>query len=242
MKSLIRILGFAVSLSLMPTAASPAIEVIDWNLTSSVGQSPGGSAGDGSNTPQNPYLETELAAFGISSASTIRNYAWSDSEAQFLATANLAAAGSGGGTAMVSANSTAGIFVYASTDLLLETDVSFSYDLAPGDLEARLIVSVYKLNPGPPHVPLVRSEHIALPIVGHPPTGTFDVQHAMLLPSNESYYFSYVMMLWSYSGSPEVLSLGSGHANFSLVVVPDPATGALLAPAMLLAFRRRRHP
>ncbi len=239
-------LKLVVNCAIFLSVANPAtaIEVLDWNLGTAVEQSPGGTAGDGSNTPVNPYIETELAVLGISSASTARYYAWSDTGAEFLATANLAAAGSGGGTAMASAASGAAIFITSSGDLHLTIDASFSYALGPGDRTADLQVLVFKQNPipPPPSTPLFYGLQRAQPIFGDPPNGMFVVQHELFLPAGETYVLGYLMELRSFGGSPEVLSLGSGHVNFSLVVVPDPATCALLAPAMLLALRRRRRP
>lgn len=237
----IQVLGVGTILTFSPTSVSPAIEVLDWNLGTAVELPSGGTAADGSNTPINPYIETEMAVLGISSASTSRSYAWSNSEAQILATASLAAAGSGGSPAMLAAGSAGTIFITSSSDLQLTIDASFSHALGPGDREAVLEVFVGKLNPmpPPPGTTLFQSVQFALPIIGHPPSGTFVLQHEMLLPAGDTYVFGYLMELRSFGGSATVLSYGNGHANFSLVV-PEPASAALIVAAMPMALRRRR--
>lgn len=131
------------------------------------------------------------------------------------------------------------MFVSSTSDLLLNIDAFYSYALGPGDRVAELRLNVFRVGP---NQLLYYSYHEAQPILGHPPTGSFTVQHEMILPAGITYNISYQMQLWSFGGSPDVLSYGNGHANFYLQAVPDPATGALLAPAALFVFRRRRHP
>lgn len=223
---------FMFSCVVLTSVEARSINVEDWALTTSVGSSPGGSDGDFSGTPQNPYQATQSAVLGISTSVTVLEYRWTSVEGHFLATAAHAAAGHPN----ILTSASGGVIWFSSaSDQLITIDGSYTYDLGPGDRTAELEVHVAKTDPT---VILYSFDEIALPIIGEPANGTFAFNEAMLLPAGETYRVSYIMQLRSFGGSPDVLSFGDGHVNFHLAVVPECSTLALLLAGLSLACRR----
>lgn len=218
--------------------ASPAnaIDVQDWNLSTRVENSANGQDDfEGSVVPlPSPFQEVHEVAITGAFASTAFDFFWGATGAQVNSTVEHAAAGN---PILLRARSTGSIYITSQNDLLLTIDANYNYALGPGDRESLMIIAV---SQGFDSV-FFTSLH-AFPIAGDPPVGSFNVNESFYLPAGFTYHLHYNFRLDSSGGSPEVFSFADGHANFSLVVVPDASTGALLAPAAFIVLRRRRHP
>ena len=74
-----------------------------------------------------------------------------------------------------------------------------------------------------------------------PSVGTLNISEnaQVSLLANRPYVFTYGMEVGSLSGSSTVLSHGNGAIQIQIAPIPEPATLALLLPALLLVRRRR---
>ncbi len=123
-----------------------------------------------------------------------------------------------------------------SVESILTLDAVYDYALGNGDRQLDYTVAAGGGGDG------IGVSHQIIPIVGHPPVGQFIFHDELLLQPSVEYTLQYFIRHLSVSGSADSLSTGSGAILVSISPIPEPATGALLAPAMLLALRRRRRP
>ncbi len=143
----------------------------------------------------------------------------------------------GGSTNTPRSRSSGFIWISSQLDLLLTIDSAYSYDLGPGDREARHRVTITHADD--PADFLFDFSEIASPITGEPSSGTFATNDTVMLPAGPTYLIHYTMQLLSFGGSPEILSFGEGHVNFHLQVVPAPSTAMLVLLGAPIALRRR---
>ncbi len=183
----------------------------------------------------NPFSDSHTLALGNSFANSFYQFGWDDSGlAEFLITANHAAAGTVG--PLIQSLSSGNIWLTPSVESILTLDAVYDYALGNGDRQLNYAVGAGGGTGG------IGVSHQIIPVIGHPSSGQLTFHDELLLQPGVEYTLAYYMIHRSVSGSPDSLSSGSGSVQFSIIPIPEPATGALLAPAMLLAFRRRRHP
>ncbi len=187
-------------------------------------------------TVMNPFQTVFEAQLGISAATGAFDYVWQPGAGtgSFRLDAGLQAQGN---SQRFSASAGGAVWVQTGADLLLGIDASFSYFMPPGDREVELEFGVLALNPSSV---IYANEQRALGIIGDPPAHTFTIDDTLLLNGGRTYFLRYAMRLVNHGGSPDLLSTGNGHINWTLQPVPEPASAWFAAVGLALALRKRR--
>jgi hypothetical protein len=216
-------------------ARADNFDVTQWVV--SAGASVSGGPSDFT-TVTNPFQDSHSISLTAppATASAAYSFAWNDAFGTFHAdTAQTA-----GGNPNLLVHSGGDIRIQPNTDLEIQINAVYDYQLAAGDRVAQLLVGIVNMTAGG----VVWSElELAQPITGDPASGMFEVHHTLSLPASPvaTYSLKYDFMLRSFSGSPSAISTGSGSATFT--ITPEPASGiGLLAFALLASrHRHRRH-
>ncbi len=183
---------------------------------------------------ENPWSASHSTSLGISFAAASYDFAWSAAGGSFHIAGSNAAAGN---PVLLFSSASGGIVIEPTSPYLLNLEGLYNYQLASGDREARLNIRVRDVTLGLSLYSLTSS---AVPITGDPASGTFHQMEELTLTPGHQFSLSYFMRLDSYSGSPNVVSTGSGFVQFTLAAIPEPASVALLALGLPWLLRRRR--
>ncbi len=222
-----------VVLGVVLAAAGPAraasFTVTEWSLGTGVVGAPG-SDWDVSTVVQNNFQENHYASAFNSTAASTFDFAWNDNFGRFLIEGTHQAEDVG-----AVAKSSGLIYFYANEPLAYDIDISYTYDLPGGALEAGFTIALVEDETHEVH--LSGSYHEDTWTAG-PVTGTLGIQDSGVLPANRLYWLQYSLELISY-GNSGALGTGSGHVDLTLTAVPEPASLAPLALLLLVARRRR---
>ena len=122
-------------------------------------------------------------------------------------------------------------------DSILTFSGAYDYQLGGGVRYAFVDVSAHDLTSG---VTLLNEYQFAGPF--DPSVGTLNVSEnaQVSLLAGRPYVFTYGMEVGSLNGSSTVLSHGNGTIQIRIAPIPEPATLAMLLPALLRVRRRSR--
>ncbi len=129
------------------------------------------------------------------------------------------------------------MWVQAGIDLSLQVDASFTYYMPPGDREVHLEFVVGIVDPSSI---LYANEQRALRIIGDPPAGTFAITDEIQLEAGKTYLVTHRMNLVNWGGSPDLLSTGEGHINWTIRPLPEPSGACFVACGLALVLGKRR--
>ena len=219
----------AVLVAAVPVQAA-AFTVTDWHLGTGVEGGPGYDW-DISTTVQNNFQESHYASAGNSTAASTLDFAWNDNFGRFLIEGTHQAEDVG-----AVAKSSGLIYFYANEPLAYDIDISYTYDLPGGALEAGFTIALVEDETHEVH--LSGSYHEDTWTAG-PVTGTLGIQDSGILPADRLYWLQYSLELISY-GNSGLLATGSGHVDLTLTAIPEPTSLSLLGCLAPLVLRRRR--
>jgi len=215
------------------TALPADFTVTSWRLLAGLSdnQSPGATSLNTSVV--NPFFGSLNAAHSNSIAQAAYQYNWDLLTGYFNNTAHVEA--QGGPFFLAGVDNL--VRVTTTTDVLLSIDAEWDFHLGGGDRSSYFFVQVGKS--GSPL--LMNYNYGSSPIFGGPASATWTVHDSVVLPAGSEYFFRCIFRFDSFTGSPTVLSTGTGFANFTLTTVPEPAAlGPLAFAALLLRKRRSR--
>ena len=227
------IIGLAFFVTASDANADFAVSA--WTLTSSVrdlNAGPGHSDIAVNTTVQSPYNGNLNAAYENSVAQAGYQFSWSSVTGQFNNTAHIEA--QGGPDFLAGVDNL--VRITPSTDVLLTVDAQWDFDLGGGDRSSFFFVQV-----GQTGSPLLMNwNYGSSPIFGGPSSAVWTIHDSVILPAGGNYFFRCIFSFDSFSGSPTVLSTGTGFANFTLTSVPEPAAIGPLSIAAVALLRRPR--
>lgn len=225
------ILLLALLMHFAATTALADFTVTSWRLAAGISDN---------NPPATTHLNTSVVNSFFSSLNAARDnsiaqaayqYNWNPATGQFNNTAHVEAQGGPSFLAVVDNL----VRITTTTDVLLSVDAEWDFHLGGGDRSSFLFVQV-----GQPGSPLLMNwNYGSSPIFGGPSAAVWTIHDSVLLPAGGSYFFRCIFRFDSFTGSPTVLSTGTGFANFSLTTVPCPAALGPLAFAGILIRKRR---
>ncbi|MFQ5502454.1 MAG: PEP-CTERM sorting domain-containing protein [Phycisphaerae bacterium] len=190
----------------------------------------------GSFTVENPFLASQFASVGVSTAATNYDIAWSESSGAFLIDGAHQTEDVSSSTLF--SRSSGGIIMSASQDLTINLDASYTYSAPSVGFFVRLSISIINLDQSE----IVFDDNVdGGPHVLGPPNGTLVIQGDALLPAGSTYTISYQMRLQSFAGGSNAIATGDGHVNMLIETVPEPSTLSLLVIGLLVTRRRRGH-
>lgn len=231
-------LKFALLVTLFCCGSSSAVvadglSVSYWALSTGVGPV-GDGVGGFIDVVANPFSETQYFEYGPFPgpfAYTAYDFAWSDTEGDFLIQGSHHAEDSSSGFFRSISN---GDIIFTSTQPLLFTvDAEYSYRLPSSSFSAAFVVAVVEVG--------THEEFMAHSFLEtFPGAGTFEVHDQVLLPAGREYLFLYRMNIDAFDNTGAI-GAGDGFVHFTLESVPEPTTLglALLGSALLLRRRSR---
>lgn len=228
------IIGFAIGIA--DKGANADFAVTAWTLTSGVrdlNAGPGHSDLAVNTTVQSPFTGNLDAAYANSISQAGYQYNWDLTTGQFNNAAHIEA--QGGPDFLASIDNL--VRITPTTDVLLTVDAQWTFQLGGGDRSSFLTILAGQL--GSPL--LMNWNYQSSPIFGGPTSATWTVHDSVLLPAGGNYRFRCIFRFDSFSGSPAVLSTGTGFANFTLTTVPEPAAILPFAITALQIRRRSAH-
>ena len=216
----------------LSTAALADFTVNSWRLVAGIIDEQSGGPTEQNTSVANPFSGSLNASHSNSLAQAAYQFNWDLATGQFNNTAHVEA--QGGPSFLAGVDNL--VRITPTTDVLLSVDAEWDFHLGGGDRSSFLFVQV-----GQNGSPLLMNwNYGSSPIFGGPSSAVWTIHDSVILPAGGSYFFRSIFRFDSFSGSPTVLSTGTGFANFSLTTVPSPATLAPMALATLLIRKRRR--
>lgn len=200
-------------------ANAGAISIDRWGLETLVFDSVERLA-DGSYDVEMPFQTQHHVVNGVSEAVSFFDFSMSPDTASFLIQASHTAFDGNGGTRSFSGGN---IHVTPSVDLLLTATGTYAYDMPGWDMDVHyaLVVSDSAFQER-----FVQS--FGDSTFKGPTSGIFSLSGTDILPAGETSIIRYIMYIDGF-GSSGLLASGSGEIHFTLAVVPEPSTIALLA-------------
>lgn len=219
-------------------ALASTLSIDSWRLTCSVAAGGPNIVGHSFDSLSNPFVSQDGVSLLNSAAQAAYNFLWTELNASFVSDIHATAQGPVSTLPFRSANSSS-IVITPLVDLLVDVSGSLTYALAPGDRQADFQLTIEPTNfDDPPVLNLGRS---ASPIFGDPASGTFNLGGSVILHPGQSYQLVYTATLTSYIGSPTQMSNYTGHIEFAVTALPEPAGLSALTFAAFLLVRRRRY-
>jgi len=221
-----------------PRADAAELTIQDWLIAAQVHTSPFGSTDTAdSGQPESPFQQTLVATVPPSSASATHDIEYAQSFGRFLIESSQSALGGPFGTsARTQASGT--IWFTADAPIAFAMEAAFTYNLPPVSMLAHLSFRVQDVGlPGNPVI--LGALDIEHTFVGEPASGTLAFDESAVLPAGHSYMVTYLMRISTEGGPFNAFGTANGHVNFTLDLLPEPATAILLLCALPLLRHRR---
>jgi len=223
---------------LSPQADAAELTIDSWFLMARAITSPNGYDDDVSYAPVSPFQDTHYAAADSSWAQADYDSEYAQSFGRFLIGVSHSALGGPFGTSTVT--DTVGIISFTTdAPLAIVMDASFTYDLPPVNMSTGVGFQVVNIDTTPSTILFTFSES-QWSNVGEPASGALTVAESVVLPAGHSYRILYTAGISTSGGPITAFATGSGHVNFTMDLLPEPATATLLLCARPLLWHRRR--
>ncbi len=222
--------------SVPASAASFTLE--QWDLGVSVDLFPGTERDvDGTSQLQTPLQTTHFATVPPSWASATYDIEYSQTSGRFLIESSQNALGGPFGTSVHTQASGSFIFT-VDAPIAITLDAAFDYDLPP--VSMGVFLSFRLLDVDDPETVLFGAGAADNAFTGEGASGTLAFADAAVLPGGHTYGIMYIMRISTGGGPITAFGTGDGYIDFTLQVVPEPATALLLICALPLMRHWRR--
>jgi len=229
------------SLAMAPAnqAHAAGLTIQDWSLGAQVNTwPPGATETTASFEPETPFQTTHLATLDSSWTQADYAIAYSGTLGSFLIESTQNALGGPFGTSATTQASGA-VFFTTDAPLSISVDAEYTYDLPPVSMFAQLAFVVRLADD--PTVVVFGSSQSDNSFTGEGAAGTFTLSETTVLPAGQAYLLRYDMEISTSGGSIITFGTGAGHVDFTMEVLPEPATAMLLLCALPLLRHRRRN-
>jgi len=241
MRWTVLLLAIAVVAARPPEATAAELTIDQWALGTLVHTSPLGShIIDASYAPVTPFQTTHLSTVPPSTALATCDIAYGQTFGRFLIESSHNALGGPYGTSATT--TTAGsVYFTADAPVAFVMSAAFTYDLPPVNMSTVLEFRLKNVA-APPASNVFYVGDYRFSHVGEAATGTLAVSESVILPAGHSYRLDYLTRISTSGGPFDAIATGNGYVNFSLDLLPEPATATLLLCALPLLRHRRRSP
>ncbi len=232
------LLGAVPLLAATPPADGAALTIQDWSLATQVNTwPPGATETAASFAPTTPFQTTHFSTLDSSWSQADYDITYSSTFGSFLIESSQNALGGPfGSSAHTKAVGT--LFVTADAPLAISVDASYTYALPPVTMNAQLRFVVRPLDD--PEVVLFGSSQSDHSFTGEAASGILTLNDSAVLPGGLTYMIQYEMHVSTGGGPITTFGTGDGYINFTMEVLPEPATAALLICTLPLLWHRRR--
>ncbi len=220
------------------SASATSFTIDEWAMGTIVNVSPGNDRDvDGNSQAQSPFQTTHYASVPPSFVQADYDIAYSQTFGRFLIESSITALGGPFGTS-TNAEAIGTIVVSADAPLAITLDGSFNYNLPPVSMTTILSFRVVDIDDPVPA--LFDESRWDTSWTGEGAAGTLAFNNATTLPGGHTYWITYRMSIDTGGGPQTTVGTGDGYLDFTLQIVPEPATATLLICALPLMRHWRR--
>jgi hypothetical protein len=209
--------------------------VEDWDMGIGVGGNGDDHAGAAFLTPINPFVAQHavtLPSDPATFAAAQYDISWLTNYGSFHIASQAVAASQASST--IGAEASGSLRFSVTEPLPLHIDSSWTYALPADWMMTQYGVAIGGESS---QTSLFRQYYNRQTLPWEPSSGTLTIQGDVVLLPGETWRIQYVMNLAADAG-PNHSAIGNGYVN--LTITPEPASLAMMAPVVLLAFARRQ--